>query len=96
MKLTQDDCTEIYYAIDAEQALQVAIGVDGETLAAGQLELTATMAAAMVSAVKAKRERIESGVYDDYQGECSRPRSCTGKWIAHLARIEAKLARVAA
>jgi hypothetical protein len=90
--LTADDCVEIANSLD-DETLQEKIGGDGELLAAG-LELSAAELETIRESITAKCERLRDGFYDDYAGECNRPRSTTGRWIAHMETIAAKLGAV--
>jgi len=88
-RLTVSDCMEIYEAVDAD--LQKKIGVDGELLASQEAALDRNDLVVTRSQIAEKIDRLKAGMLDEYEGECKRPCSCTGRWIRHLQTINQKL-----
>lgn len=89
LRLTIDDCCEIYCA--ASEDIQEKIGPDGDLLADGSVTLDGGEIASAIAALEDKIARLREGFYDDYKGECDRPGTLSGKWITHLERIRRKL-----
>jgi len=76
--LTQEDCLEIYYVLQ-DEALQTAIGIDGELLADGSFEPTPAQWSKIRASLRYKLANVKHGFYGTDR--------VTREWAQHLSEI---------
>jgi ethanolamine utilization microcompartment shell protein EutS len=97
---TRSEAFEIFRGLSnhssENQRLRALIGDDGQLLASGTVCLSPEQAKLVIPQLEEKRDAINFGWYDDYDGQIEIAGSLTQLWATQLGEIISKLESIIA